>query len=92
MESLRILFAIAFLMTSVLYVNRVVSQILSERMMLLRIVILFVTTLLCLYVVDIVIYFERPLLRVESRDKIIEMIKYLLAGMGALFFYNNQKK
>ncbi len=92
MEISKIVLSILFIGISVFFVNKTVTGIFTEKLVLLRIVIIFVTALLCLYIIDIVVFSEKPLMSDEHRAAILDVVKYLLLGIGAIYFYNQKKE
>jgi hypothetical protein len=92
MEIIKITISLLFIILSVWYVNNIASLLLDERLILLRIVLIFVTLLMCLCVIDIVIFIDVPLLKGDARNKIFEMIRYLLVGVVVFYLYNNKEK
>jgi len=92
MENIKIIISLLFIILSVWYVNHIASLLDDERLILLRVVIIFVTLLICLCVIDIVVFMDVPLLKGDARSKIFEMIRYLLIGVVAFYLYNNKEK
>jgi hypothetical protein len=92
MEIIKITISLIFIMLSVWYVNYIASMLLDERLILLRVVLIFITLLMCLCVIDIVVFLDIPLLKGDARNRIFDMIKYLLVGVVAFYLYNNKEK
>jgi hypothetical protein len=92
MENIKIIISLLFIILSVWYVNNIASLLTDERLILLRIVLIFVTLLMCMCVIDIVVFIDIPLLKGDARSKIFEMIRNLLIGVVAFYLYNNKPK
>jgi hypothetical protein len=91
MEILQSLIAIIFIILSVCFINTILTNFVDEKLLLLKVSIILITVLLAMYVSDILIFYKTNLLKDETRNEIVSMIRYLLVGVVVFYFYNNNK-
>lgn len=79
-------------MLSVFFVVNSIEKLQDPRAILIRLVAIVLSTLVALFAIDIVVFYNQHSMRAESRDKILQMVGLMVAGLVAWVFYNNNKK
>lgn len=88
MDLILIVLSLGFLLTSVYFIYKITSRIKDEHALILIIVLLYLTAFIALFIIDVVIFYKAPLLRTTTRDTILQMVQYLLIGVGSIYLYN----
>lgn len=92
MEYIKTLVALLFIILSVWYSNHITKNFLSEKILLLKIGIMFVFILLSMWITDIIIFSDIQLLRNTIRDEVFSLVKYLFLGIIGIYLYNENIK
>lgn len=92
MEYIKTLLALLLIIISVWYSNHITKKFLSEKILLLKIGIMFVFVLLSMWISDIIIFSDTQLLRNTTKDEILVLIKYLFLGIIGVYLYNENIK
>jgi membrane protein YdbS with pleckstrin-like domain len=87
MEIFKTIISIFFLMTSVFFVVKSIEKLQDPRAIIIRLVAIVLSTLVALFAIDIVVFYNQHSMRSESRDKILQMV----AGVERLRALNDEE-
>ena len=88
MDIFFILVSLLFIILAEYFIYKAINRVKDEQAIILIIVLLFVTVFIALFIINVVVYYKTPLLRPTTKDKILEMVNYLLIGGGSVYLYN----
>lgn len=91
MEVFKIIISILFLLLAVYYVNRQIGNILDEKMIYIRVGVIFASTLICLYCIDLIVYPNQKLMIDENRKRIFDMVSASFVAIIAMIIYKNNR-
>lgn len=77
-------------MVSVYFVVKSIEKLQEPRAILIRLVVIILSTLVALFAIDIVVFSDMYLIHLESRDKILQMVGILLGAIGVYEVYNKK--
>lgn len=90
MEQLSQILASIFIVVGIYFLAKNAKAI--TKAILVRLVAIVLSTLVALFAIDIVVFHNQHSMRAESRGKILQMVGFMVAGLMACVFYNNNKK
>jgi Na+/pantothenate symporter len=91
MEIFKTITSIVFIITYVFFVVKSLERLKEPQEKIEMLVAITLSTLVALFAIDIMVFAQQHSMRAESRDKILQMVMVLVAGLVAFRFYTNKK-